>query len=71
MNDGRIEQLGTPEEIYERPATSFVADFIGASNLLHGQVTGDGKFEAADGRVPLPAGDVPAAGSKAALVVRP
>jgi putative spermidine/putrescine transport system ATP-binding protein len=71
MNDGRIEQLGTPEEIYERPATTFVADFIGASNLLHGQITGDGKFETADGRVPLPSGDSAAAGSKAALVVRP
>jgi putative spermidine/putrescine transport system ATP-binding protein len=71
MNDGRIEQLGTPEEIYERPANTFVADFIGASNLIRGEVTGDGMFETADGRMPLPAGDVPAAGIKAALVVRP
>jgi len=34
MNKGRIEQAGTPEEIYQRPATRFVADFIGANNLL-------------------------------------
>ncbi|MEQ1614131.1 MAG: ABC transporter ATP-binding protein [Hyphomicrobiaceae bacterium] len=37
MNAGRIEQLGTPEEIYERPASEFVARFIGASNILKGQ----------------------------------
>lgn len=38
MNAGNIEQLGTPEEIYERPATKFVADFIGETNLVNGQV---------------------------------
>jgi spermidine/putrescine transport system ATP-binding protein len=36
MNKGRIEQLGPPEEVYERPATMFVAEFLGASNLLDG-----------------------------------
>jgi spermidine/putrescine transport system ATP-binding protein len=40
MNGGRIEQLGTPSELYERPATAFVAGFLGASNLLHGSVAG-------------------------------
>jgi putative spermidine/putrescine transport system ATP-binding protein len=34
LNQGRIEQLGTPAEVYERPATDFVAGFIGVSNLL-------------------------------------
>ena len=38
MNDGAIEQLGTPREIYEHPATKFVAGFIGTSNLLSGAV---------------------------------
>jgi spermidine/putrescine transport system ATP-binding protein len=38
MSGGRVEQLGTPEELYERPATRFVADFIGTTNLLAGQV---------------------------------
>src|SRR5437879_6262718 len=71
MNDGRIEQLGAPEEIYERPANVFVADFIGASNLIHGEVAGDGTFDTPDGRVPLPPGQMVAAGSKAALVIRP
>jgi spermidine/putrescine transport system ATP-binding protein len=40
MNDGRIEHLGSPREIYERPATKFVAGFIGTSNLLAGTVAG-------------------------------
>jgi putative spermidine/putrescine transport system ATP-binding protein/spermidine/putrescine transport system ATP-binding protein len=43
MNDGRIEQLDTPLEVYERPRTRFVSDFIGVTNFLEGEVTrGDG-----------------------------
>jgi len=38
MNVGRIEQLGTPEELYERPRTRFVAQFLGICNLLEGKV---------------------------------
>ena len=34
MNGGRVEQAGTPREVYEEPATLFVADFLGVSNLL-------------------------------------
>lgn len=37
FNQGRVEQVGTPAEIYERPATAFVAGFVGTSNLLDGQ----------------------------------
>ncbi|MCD6058611.1 MAG: spermidine/putrescine transporter ATPase subunit, partial [Thermomicrobiales bacterium] len=40
MNEGRILQLGTPGEIYERPQTRFVADFIGQTNFLEVDVTG-------------------------------
>ncbi|HEX5449875.1 MAG TPA: ABC transporter ATP-binding protein [Gaiellaceae bacterium] len=40
MNGGRIEQMGLPAELYERPATAFVASFLGISNLLDGTVTG-------------------------------
>ena len=42
MNAGRIEQLGSPREMYDRPATRFVADFIGASSLLEGRAV-DGR----------------------------
>ena len=38
MNAGRIEQIGSPNEVYERPANKFVADFIGESNFLEGTV---------------------------------
>jgi spermidine/putrescine transport system ATP-binding protein len=40
MRDGRIEQLGTPEDLYERPHTDFVANFLGVSNLLEAEVAG-------------------------------
>jgi spermidine/putrescine transport system ATP-binding protein len=54
MNKGRIEQLGPPSELYERPATAFVAGFLGVSNLLRGTVT-------APDEVRLDSGDVIAA----------
>ena len=38
MSDGRIEQVGTPREVYENPATVFVAEFLGVSNLMDAQV---------------------------------
>ncbi|MBE9200601.1 MULTISPECIES: ABC transporter ATP-binding protein [unclassified Nodularia (in: cyanobacteria)] len=39
MNQGKIEQVGTPREIYEHPQTAFVADFIGDTNLFSGEIT--------------------------------
>ncbi len=45
MDGGRVEQIGTPAEIYESPRTSFVAAFIGDTNFLEGEVTGvDGEY---------------------------
>lgn len=41
MNEGRIAQIGTPEEVYEHPANPFVFDFLGAVNLFHGRVEGE------------------------------
>jgi spermidine/putrescine transport system ATP-binding protein len=40
MSDGRVEQIGTPQEIYNSPASLFVAGFIGSANLLPGDVVG-------------------------------
>jgi ABC-type Fe3+/spermidine/putrescine transport system ATPase subunit len=40
MNQGKVEQIGTPSEIYDEPRTRFVADFIGTTNLLPGRVSG-------------------------------
>src|SRR5207342_825273 len=42
MNDGRIEQMGSPVELYESPQTTFVANFLGQSNLITGHLTGSG-----------------------------
>jgi spermidine/putrescine transport system ATP-binding protein len=56
MNRGRVEQLGPPIELYERPATAFVAGFLGVSNLLPGVVAGEDRVRLDDGteiRVPL------------------
>ncbi|HKD35068.1 MAG TPA: ABC transporter ATP-binding protein [Gaiellaceae bacterium] len=49
MNQGHVEQLGPPEELYERPATAFVAGFLGVSNLLTGVVEGPDAVRLADG----------------------
>jgi spermidine/putrescine transport system ATP-binding protein len=51
MNAGRIEQLGAPDELYERPQTAFVAGFLGVSNLLPGRSEGSGRVRLADGTV--------------------
>ena len=68
MNAGRIEQIGTPAEIYRQPRTRFVADFIGEINLFEGKPDAQG-FVLTDGRrVPAPASS---AGASCVLAVRP
>jgi spermidine/putrescine transport system ATP-binding protein len=49
MNRGKIEQLGSPTDLYERPQTGFVAGFLGISNLLPGTVSGNGEVKLDDG----------------------
>jgi spermidine/putrescine transport system ATP-binding protein len=77
MNDGSIEHLGTPREIYEHPRTRFVAGFIGTSNLLTGTVTrldGDRAIiqVSADERIIVPVQDrAVGEGSRLELTVRP
>ena len=51
MNSGQIEQLGTPTELYESPRTAFVAGFLGVSNLLDGEVMGEGTVKLPDGTI--------------------
>jgi iron(III) transport system ATP-binding protein len=52
MRDGRIEQIGTPEELYRQPRTRFVAAFIGGANIFTGVGRGDG-VQTPIGRVPI------------------
>ena len=51
LKDGRLEQLGSPTELYERPRTPFVAGFLGVSNMLAGTTDGDGIVRLEDGTV--------------------
>jgi ABC-type Fe3+/spermidine/putrescine transport system ATPase subunit len=67
MNDGRVEQLGSPEEVYRRPASRFVADFIGDSNFFAATVAGEVAALSDGSRVPCEAGRTGAA----TLMVRP
>ena len=71
MNRGRVEQVDVPEEIYERPTTTFVAGFIGVSNLMPGSVAATGRVKLDSG--PEIAADTGAlgAGEGCAAVVRP
>jgi spermidine/putrescine ABC transporter ATP-binding subunit len=75
FKDGKVAQVGTPSETYERPATVFAAEFLGAANLLRGRSMGR---EAGGGRVAIDGGGevwtadaLPASGEWVTLVVRP
>ena len=59
MDRGRIAQIGTPEDLYDRPANPFIADFIGDANLMTGTVAG-GRFIGAGLDLPLEGPDGPA-----------
>jgi spermidine/putrescine transport system ATP-binding protein len=70
MSEGRIQQVGTPSEIYYRPRSKFVADFIGESNFLEVESAGSGVARLADGRgVPCTANG--AVTGRSVLMVRP
>jgi ABC-type Fe3+/spermidine/putrescine transport system ATPase subunit len=77
MRAGRIEQLGTPPDVYERPATEFVAEFVGASNRLPGKIVArfeDGIYEAdVEGIGRIRSSGVPdlGVGQSAVAIVRP
>lgn len=75
MNEGRIEQMGPPTELYENPTTTFVANFLGQSNLLTGRVTarsgGDAVVDLQGRRVGLPTQRIHSAGDKVHVGVRP
>jgi putrescine transport system ATP-binding protein len=76
MNRGRLVQVGTPAEIYERPGSRFVADFVGEVNLFEGQLSAGFNRLALivagfEQPVPLPSGINLSDGASAALAVRP
>jgi spermidine/putrescine transport system ATP-binding protein len=74
MSQGRVEQVGPPKEIYEEPATAYVADFLGVSNLMEATASGagDGGCKVALGEFSLVAGQGDASTSGGAkITIRP
>ena len=71
MHRGRIEQLGAPREIYERPATRFVAHFIGASTVLRGRAVAADRVTVASATLVVTSGRPLAVGADVELAIRP
>jgi spermidine/putrescine transport system ATP-binding protein len=71
MNRGRVEQVGVPEDVYDRPATTFVAGFIGVSNLMPGTVAAGGEVRLEHGPAIRAEADGLAVGERCYAVVRP
>ena len=69
MSQGKLVQLGSAEDLYKRPASRFVAGFIGKCNFIEGRVTGPGEFESRDGTRHAFTGEHPT--GAATLCVRP
>jgi spermidine/putrescine transport system ATP-binding protein len=70
MSNGRVEQIGNPVEVYEEPATAYVADFLGVSNLMSAVGDGGGKVRLGDFHLMAAGGDFEALG-KIRVVIRP
>jgi putative spermidine/putrescine transport system ATP-binding protein len=70
MSHGRVEQFARPDEIYDRPATLFVATFVGTASLLRGTLVDSATLECAAGRLHLGRVNAPAAGA-VVVAVRP
>jgi spermidine/putrescine transport system ATP-binding protein len=70
MSEGRIDQIGPPRDVYEEPATAYVADFLGVSNLMDARATGSGRLTLGDVELQARQGDMGASGA-VKLVIRP
>jgi iron(III) transport system ATP-binding protein len=70
MNAGRIEQIGTPDEVYDRPRSRFVARFIGGSNVVDARHVGGNEVEVAGHRVTVSHGEFAGAGKDMSFCVK-
>jgi sulfate transport system ATP-binding protein len=70
MSDGRVAQVGPPQEVYDRPATPFVASFVGGANVLSGTMQ-DGRAAVGSFAVNMPAGTAARDGAAVQAFVRP
>jgi iron(III) transport system ATP-binding protein len=71
MNRGRVEQIGSPTEVYGKPVSRFVADLIGKANFLEGRAVDDVTIEVGGATIAVPSGVPQAAGAPVTAVVRP
>ncbi len=71
LDQGRLAQLGTPQALYESPASRLVAGFLGGANLLEGRLREDGRVQTADALLRLPAPLARPAGAAVTVAVRP
>jgi iron(III) transport system ATP-binding protein len=70
MNGGRIEQIGTPEDVYDRPGSRFVARFIGATNVIDGTHVGDHRVEVAGHLLDVEQGEFAGPGKPMSVCVK-
>ena len=77
MHNGRVEQIGTPPDIYDRPSTRFVADFVGGTNLLQATIVEAGVGSAAQARIDdqgmitVPVDDGMGVGARVIVMIKP
>ena len=71
MHEGEIVQIGTPQDVYARPANLFAAQFVGEMNFIRGKVTGPGQVDSPLGRLRCPVPPACQTGSEVTLAIRP
>jgi len=72
LDHGRLVQFGRPAEIFDRPKTRFVAEFVGKANILTGRMAGDGQLHMADGvKIRVSATGAPLPSGAASICLRP
>lgn len=71
MHEGEIVQIGTPQDVYARPANLFAAQFVGEMNFIRGKVTGPGQVDSPLGKLRCPVPPACQIGSEVTLAIRP
>ena len=71
MNGGRIEQIGSPADVYDRPASAYVAGFIGQQNFFDGALSADGTITTSDGTIHATRPTDAVSGGAATVAIRP
>jgi iron(III) transport system ATP-binding protein len=70
MNAGRIEQIGSPQDVYDRPQSRFVARFIGGSNVIEGKQSADRRVDVNGHAIDVEHGEFPGTGTSLGICVK-